>query len=117
MSNILLLRIDKQHILEDADYLCAKCGKLGKPSTNEHRYLHIHHRDKNPHNNEANNLEVLCTRCHIKHHFAVDLGLSCENCKSSQIVKIGFRRLRDHRLQRYQCQRCGHVFTHLKKGG
>ena len=39
---------------------CAYCGST--------RHLLIHHKDENRHNNEVENLIVLCKSCHQKHH-------------------------------------------------
>ena len=40
---------------------CERCGKPGNDR---------HHRDGNPINNEASNIESLCRSCHVKHHRA-----------------------------------------------
>jgi len=110
-KQILLSTDDKRLILENAHYVCSRCGKSGKPSTKKHRYLHIHHRDENPFNNSPTNLEVLCVKCHIKHHLLVNLGIICKKCSSTQIVKLGFKVTKLGQLQRYQCKKCGYVFT------
>lgn len=44
--------------LELARGVCAECG------SNEN--LDVHHLDKNPHNNNIENLKVLCVPCHTK---------------------------------------------------
>lgn len=42
---------------------CQRCGyKL-------HQILQIHHKDRNPANNELDNLELLCPNCHAKEHY------------------------------------------------
>lgn len=44
--------------IEDVD--CSICG------SKENRV--VHHKDGNPHNNELDNLQVLCTKCHVHLH-------------------------------------------------
>lgn len=44
--------------------VCEDCG------TTEN--LHIHHKDRNPANNEPSNLAVLCSSCHMKLHWRED---------------------------------------------
>ena len=44
--------------------LCEDCGTTEK--------LHIHHKDKNPANNDLSNLAVLCSSCHKKLHWRED---------------------------------------------
>ncbi|BBC66974.1 hypothetical protein MMRN_38700 [Mycobacterium marinum] len=43
---------------------CEDCGTADK--------LHIHHKDRNPANNELANLAVLCSSCHKKLHWRED---------------------------------------------
>ena len=43
---------------------CAECGKVYP----EHS-LEVHHVDGDHENNDLNNLKILCTICHRKHHF------------------------------------------------
>lgn len=31
--------------------------------------LHVHHKDKNPKNNDLSNLQTLCASCHLKYHW------------------------------------------------
>lgn len=42
---------------------CATCGSTS--------YLHVHHKDENPLNNELSNLVTLCMSCHIKEHWRI----------------------------------------------
>ena len=44
--------------------ICQRCGST--------RYLIIHHKDENRHNNQLDNLEVLCKSCHQRHHLQRD---------------------------------------------
>lgn len=44
---------------------CEKCGKTKFKSLSQ---LHIHHKDKNRLNQKLNNLQVLCSKCHLKIH-------------------------------------------------
>ena len=41
-----------------------KCEKCGIDLSNDHKFLHMHHKDGNKSNNNLSNLEVLCTGCH-----------------------------------------------------
>lgn len=41
--------------------LCERC--------NSKRFLDIHHKDYNHHNNDINNLQVLCKSCHLKEDY------------------------------------------------
>lgn len=43
---------------------CEDCGTTEK--------LHIHHKDRNPANNELSNLAVLCNSCHKRLHWRED---------------------------------------------
>ncbi|MFY9586683.1 MAG: HNH endonuclease signature motif containing protein [Actinomycetota bacterium] len=43
---------------------CAECGASQR--------LHVHHRDRDPSNNEPTNLETLCASCHLKLHWRED---------------------------------------------
>jgi len=43
---------------------CNRCGSK--------RYLKIHHIDRNPNNNAASNLELLCASCHNKEHKLIE---------------------------------------------
>lgn len=42
--------------------LCQRCGLDWS--------VHLHHRDRNPHNRAPTNLEMLCERCHQAEHRA-----------------------------------------------
>jgi hypothetical protein len=49
------------------NYTCQECG--WKPrNTNEKKYIHTHHMDKNKGNNLSSNLKVLCMDCHYNYH-------------------------------------------------
>ena len=39
----------------------------------------------------------------------------CKRCKSKRVVKAGFKKLVDDKVQRYKCQECGHYFTNQEK--
>ena len=41
--------------------VCETCGVKGSK-------MHIHHKDRNPYNNEPSNLLVLCKHCHSRRH-------------------------------------------------
>lgn len=58
-------------ILADRGYRCERCGDadaaaMGNQSPSQ--LLQVHHRDRNKHNNDPANLEVLCRRCHCTEH-------------------------------------------------
>lgn len=42
---------------------CARCGFHQEP-----KILGVHHKDRNRHNNELSNLEILCPNCHSLEH-------------------------------------------------
>ena len=42
---------------------CQRCGY-----NNEPLILGIHHKDRNRHNNDISNLEILCPNCHSLEH-------------------------------------------------
>jgi len=52
--------------------VCEKCGSKSR--------LSIHHRDRDRTNNSKENLMVLCSSCHSKHHNdRKEIGVNCEN--------------------------------------
>jgi hypothetical protein len=53
---------------------CARCGSSGSPENS----LEIHHRDRDPYNNDPSNLEVVCGLCHTEEH-ALDRATVCRN--------------------------------------
>ena len=50
----------RNHILERDNHICTICGSSQK--------LVIHHKDKNPLNNQDENLITVCNICHLRHH-------------------------------------------------
>lgn len=46
--------------------VCNRCGNVEKPR--KVRNLLLHHKDGNHNNNDTNNWEILCKRCHQEHH-------------------------------------------------
>ena len=48
---------------EAHEYTCEKCG-LRIDDTYDRQFIHCHHKDSNKLNNNENNLECLCLRCH-----------------------------------------------------
>ncbi|MFA5796970.1 MAG: hypothetical protein WC916_02955 [Candidatus Woesearchaeota archaeon] len=62
-KRVMLSDEDKENILANFNHQCTICSaKEG---------LHIHHKDKNPSNNQMSNLLVLCGVCHKKVHMNV----------------------------------------------
>ena len=47
-----------------ARILCSECGRTDN--------LHVHHKDRNPANNDPQNLVTLCASCHLKLHWRED---------------------------------------------
>lgn len=45
--------------------VCEQCGKEGRFAINS---IHIHHKDGNRHNNELDNIQALCSSCHLHIH-------------------------------------------------
>lgn len=53
----------KLRLLEKRGKACERC------CYNKFEILQIHHKDRNKHNNNLNNLEILCPNCHYEDHF------------------------------------------------
>lgn len=51
----------RQNILKRDDYRCVYCGYRSRSNL-------LHHIDRNPTNNQRNNLETVCTMCHLILH-------------------------------------------------
>lgn len=58
---------------------CNRCGSLER--------LQVHHQDRNPFNNQANNLEVLCVPCHVKEHLKPTRMSTCAICGVSFLAR------------------------------
>jgi len=52
---------------------CQICGK--EENKEKGIYLTIHHKDRNPANNSASNLIVLCPECHFREEFLINKGI------------------------------------------
>lgn len=52
---------------ENFPHVCNRCGKPVTLTTS-----HVHHKDRNPKNNELSNLEILCVKCHRREHVVRD---------------------------------------------
>ena len=59
----LLTEAQKEDIKKRRGYICDKDGRKHRSGT-----LIIHHKDRNPHNNDPANLRVLCDDCHTDLH-------------------------------------------------
>lgn len=75
---------------------CELCGKPGR---------HVHHRDENPLNNEASNLQTLCVSCHRRSHSPNFMGTAarrkpCLHC-SKPAVKKGLCWTHNTRRKKY----------------
>ena len=88
-------RKDCRDALKD---FCELCG-------NNNVRLEIHHKDKNPFNNDKNNLITLCPKCHRYEHMSKDfLGnpYTCKYLNFDEIISIeyyGVERVYDLRMQ------------------
>lgn len=55
----------RQHLARNGfKPICNRCGKKSKFG----RKIHVHHKDRNPDNNELINVEILCAKCHAHEH-------------------------------------------------
>jgi len=67
---------DKKHLeqLKRSHWKCFSCNN--DFSDNWKKYLHTHHKDGDPYNNEDSNIEVLCNKCHAakQNHFHLKCG-------------------------------------------
>ena len=41
--------------------------------------------------------------------------MKCNKCESTYIVKSGFKKVAEGKIQRYRCQACKHYFTGVEK--
>ena len=65
-------------IKQRSGYCCQRCGMQCLPPGRGYRHLsrkirskytaQVHHRDRQPSNNNPNNLVALCTGCHLSYH-------------------------------------------------
>lgn len=60
------------------DHLAASCARCG--ATDD---LEVHHRDRDPFNNDAANLETLCRTCHNREHGRLVEPRECQACAAS----------------------------------
>lgn len=56
--------------------VCNRCSRVIADTR-----LYVHHRDENPLNNEPDNLETLCGKCHQTHHQGKD-PVPCKHCSN-----------------------------------
>ena len=68
---------------------CADCGL-------QQRRMHRHHIDRNPINNAPDNIRVLCSACHAKHHPRPVVRSTCVVCGADFVAK-------DHRSRAKIC--------------
>lgn len=62
---------------------CERCGGIER--------LSLHHKDRNPFNNEQSNHETLCVRCHTKEHWRTD-DLKVKHAAPCQFCEMPSRR-------------------------
>lgn len=55
---------------------CSECGAIAD--------LHVHHKDRNPANNEPANLMTLCASCHLRLHWREDREKRMEASRKAQ---------------------------------
>jgi len=60
VSNYKILKI---RLIKSRGNVCQKCGY------SKYEILQVHHKDRNPLNNELENLELICPNCHFEEHF------------------------------------------------
>lgn len=85
--------------IERAGGLCERCGRP---------FRHVHHKDKDHHNNQVANLMAVCTICHPKLHTSHPILFECPICGSSNT----YRRIsREEQV----CNHCGHVWKPKKQ--
>jgi len=53
---------------------CEICSKSLKELKEQGVWLTVHHKDRNPQNNERKNLLVCCPRCHFKQERLINIG-------------------------------------------
>lgn len=56
-------RLIKLSLIAERGSVCERCNY------SKTEILHIHHRDRNPENNNPSNLEVICPNCHYEEHY------------------------------------------------
>lgn len=61
---------------------CARCAATNSRANR----LEVHHRDRDPYNNEPANLEVVCRRCHNKAHREAGDGWSAKKPRSARAI-------------------------------
>lgn len=66
MKAIFLTKRQRLKILQRDNFICQSCESYCAG-------LHIHHKDRNPLNNNFDNLITLCASCHIKRHHKEDM--------------------------------------------
>ena len=73
----------KYVIAKHAPTTCGRCG--------EKKPIDIHHIDENPLNNRPENLEILCRKCHLRHHRDQEKlrRPKCRFCDSISTHRVG----------------------------
>lgn len=59
----MLERAMKIRLFEIRSQVCERCGYAMR------EILQIHHKDGNHHNNNVENLELICPNCHFEKHY------------------------------------------------
>jgi len=62
-DKVVLERAMKIRLFETRSQVCERCG-YGKQ-----QILQVHHKDGNHHNNDIENLELICPNCHCEEHY------------------------------------------------
>jgi hypothetical protein len=82
---------------------CERCGSKIK--------LVVHHKDHNRRNNILDNLEILCSLCHVRHHVCKEkryVFYSCINCKKE--IKLVENRYKKGYVPKYCSRKCTFEF-------
>lgn len=62
-DKVTTLRSIKLRLISERGAKCERCG-YSRPEI-----LHVHHKDRNPQNNEFRNVEIICPNCHYEEHY------------------------------------------------
>ena len=89
-SNALKKRLIKDGLLEERCNKCLQTEWLDQPMP-----LELHHKDCNHHNNNLDNLEILCPNCH-----------ACEHVAINALNKLNRDQTKDKRFTYHACSDC-----------
>ena len=77
-------------------FVCEMCGSV--------KYINIHHKDGNEANNNRDNLQILCRKCHfLEHPRNTQVEFICEYCGKS-FIRYESRTVGIHKFCSYSCR-------------